>query len=258
MRVRMRFSVPFVRPGPLQGLLGMTEVATEKKQARRRSRRRLVKTALVIFIATLCLDRAGVIDLYGWPPSSEWRVCAVCGRSKKMECPFGIKFRWTAASPATHYCDRHVGPHEHIWVLDYAYRSGVHMDGFAEWKVPICAYGISEDLTTLADSPHIAPVVRALCDVDNYFAWVALDAVRRRRPKPGPLNEWWEENKRWFQTEHDAEKALKVLDEIYPDEQYCELWDGALITRANHREYGAPTIGAQLRRSAQQKHNTMR
>ena len=129
-------------------------------------------------------------------------------------------------------------------------------DGFAKQDIPLCRTGVAEALATLEGSPHIEPVVTALCDVDNYYALVARDVLTGRAPEPERLDEWWQENKRWFEIEHDAEKALKVLDEIYPNEDFYNLWDAAQETRSNLGRFGAPTRGAWRR--AQENTTTLR
>jgi hypothetical protein len=182
-----------------------------------------------------------------------WReegyVCAVCGRERTTHVYFGLGFIRITASPATVCCDRVIGSHKHIWLWDYSNTILLKADGFAYRDVPICDIGVAPALARLAETPYLTPVVQALCDVDNWFALLARDILPSCPPPwDQSLQAWWEENKRWFQVEHDKERALKVFDDIYTDEkadeEFYDLWDGVRKARANLDRFGAPTEGA--------------
>jgi hypothetical protein len=171
-------------------------------------------------------------------------ICAVCGRERIINTPFLLGFSRIRPSPATVYCDRIIGPHQHIWVFDYANSLLSKADGFAHSNVPICDNGIVGPLATLDGTPYLKPVVEALCDVDNWFVLLARDALVRRPPPAQNLEAWWEQNKRWFQVEHDAQRALTVFRDIYPNEEFSDLWEAVLRTKCDLNRFGGPTVGA--------------
>jgi hypothetical protein len=120
--------------------------------------------------------------------------------------------------------------------------------------VPICHSSIVEPLAKLDGTPYLKPVVEALCDVDNWFVLLARDALWLRPPPAHQdLEPWWEKNKRWFQVEHDAQRAMTVFREIYPDEEFSDLWEAVLQTKGDLSRFGGPTLGAVVKRAAQPK-----
>jgi hypothetical protein len=236
-------------------------------------RRRWVSLSVLLFLLfvltsiflTATLDYCGVIDVY--PKSEEGYICAVCGRGKRVMHQFGTTRLTHKDSLGTKYADRVVGAHQHIWVGDSSFvrtfAGGQVGDSFAFLEVPIVVHGVPRALGMLEGTEYLEPVVKALCDVDNYYAYLARDVLvwgsldvfhGDRAPTPQQLDEWWKQKKQFFVIEHDPEGALPVLKAIEKGEEpYCLLQEAARQTLEYHDRYGVPTLGAVVSHALQQK-----
>jgi hypothetical protein len=214
----------------------------------------LVLSVLSMFFVPRAIDYLGFLLGY-YPESIEGYICAVCGR---LKCVQKRGPRVTAVtfgdSLATGHSERFVGPHSHIWILDWEHSrrfSGRQTgDSFAHSKIPIVAYDIPRALRMLAGTDYLEPVVKALCDVDNYYAYLARDVLcyffnPEQPPTPEQLDKWWQHYKQFFVIDHDAERALPLLKSIEKGEgPYVPLQDAARQTLEYHDRFGVPTLGA--------------
>jgi len=248
--------------------------APPPKEGRRRSWIPLLLTLLVLPLLTMIFFRSGM-DYLGfrlgyYPNSVTGYMCAVCGRWK---CVQKRGSRVTAVtfgdSLATGYSERFVGPHSHIWVVDWEHYDTFSVrqsaDSFAHLKIPIVADDIPRALKMLAGTDYLEPVVKALCDVDNYYAYLARDVLfycggdvfnPEQPPTPEQLDKWWQHYKEFFVIEHDAQRALPLLKAIEEEERpYALLQESARQTLEYHERDGVPTPGAVVSHGLQDRNS---
>jgi hypothetical protein len=207
-----------------------------------------------------------VIDVY--PKSAEGYICAVCGRLKYAKHGFLITRTTYHDSPGTKFSDQFIGDHEHVWVEESRGSwGGRHArqaaDSFAHFEIPIVKYAIQRALDMLEGTEYLEPAVKALCDVDNYYAYLARDVLSYysrdvfhpdHLPTREQLDKWWEQHKQFFVIEHDAQRALPLLKTIEKEEEpYGLLQEAARQTLEYHDRYGVPTLGAVVSHRAQEK-----
>ncbi len=227
----------------------------------------LAVVALLLLLAAFVLDSTGVVPIE--LDSVTGYVCAVCGRCKVVRRRFGSERTSCRRSPATSFCDRFVGAHEHIWVNDHDYQKRLSVttfgDSFAHMEIPMSAYGVSRALEMLEGTPYLEIVVKALCDVDNYYAYVARQVLvwescqvfdPDRLPTREQLDAWWERNRQFFDVEHDARVALSNLEQI--NKEYSFAGYGARQTLEYHKRYGVPTKGAWVERKARWRRSVVK
>jgi hypothetical protein len=175
-----------------------------------------------------------------------------------MKQEFGLLRVRLTDSPSTKYSDQFVGPHKHIWLSDWERvrdLSGLeHGDSFASREIPLAAYRVRVVLPMLEGTDYLESVVRALCDVDNYYAYLARDVLSwesvdvldpEHPPTRQQLDEWWERNKQFFTIEHDAERALPLL-KLIANSEGMWLPGAARQTLRYHGRSGVPTRGAEV------------
>ncbi len=208
------------------------------------------------FVVTVYLDYKGAIDIY--PKSQQVYVCAVCGRKVGLHQLLVLQWQRYEDARSPDYCGLFVGDHEHVLVEDTDDGSIIVFAPRGH-DVPMADPYVLKALPVLEGTPYLEPVVKALCDVDNYYAYVARDVLtletlgllRHGAPSTRPrLDQWWQENKQYFEIEHDPQKAVPGLKKIARQFHFGAY--GARQTLGYHKRYGVPTIGAWAKLSAQE------
>jgi len=209
----------------------------------------------IAFVVTVYLDYKGVIDIY--PKSQQVYVCAVCGRKVALHQLLGLQWQRYEDARSPDYCSLFVGDHEHVLVEDTDDGSIIIFAPRGH-DVPMADPYVLKALPVLEGTPYLEPVVKALCDVDNHYAYVARDVLTLETlalfhpdcpPTRPRLDQWWQENKQYFEIEHDPQKAVPRLEGIA-----SQLHPGAYGARQTleyHKRYGVPTTGAWAKRNAQ-------
>ncbi len=214
----------------------------------------LVLFLIVAFLVSAYLDLKDIIDVY--PKSSSVHICAVCGKQVVVRRQFGLDWQSEDSSSSRRDGSRFVGKHRHIFIPTEHDQYLRVFPTYAE-EIPMANHYVLRTLPALEGTPYLPPVVKALCDVDNYYAYVARDVLvfgtvhllyRSHRPTGARLDEWWEENKQYFEIEHDPQNAVprlrRIASQLHPGAY------GARQTLDYHARYGVPTKGAWVKRSA--------
>lgn len=215
-----------------------------------------------VFVVTAYLDYKGVIDIY--PKSQQVYVCAVCGRKVALHQMLGLQWQRYEDDRSPDYCSLFVGDHEHVLVEDTD-DGAIIIFAPRHHDVPMADPYVLKALPVLEGTPYLEIVVKALCDVDNYYAYVARDVLvwescqvfnPDRPPTREHLDAWRERNRQFFDVEHDARVALSNLEQI--NKEYSFAGHGAWQTLGYHKRYGVPTRGAWAEPSAQENPGSAR